>query len=476
MSAAHALRLELSARSSRSRRTATTPRGTSRGRRPARVTRARRLRREGCRDPRACRRLHVRRPCVTNCAMRRASRSGRRATSATAAHSASIGGMPGAASGSGGSARALGVGAGEQVAEPLRARREGADERGDGAEGEPELEDADECADERVAEARRAAVDADDAAADRRACRGCARGWSVSTTVGITTMTSTSTTIVRIGTTARVDGVDARAATTPPGEQQRARDAEHHVDEHAERPQEVAERLHVERDGLAGEHLVLVDVDESRGASAVMGTVKHMDLDALTAARREEWARLDELSRIPASLGRRGRRARHALPSGIRRSRRRQDIGRTQHRRATTSRRMLGARAAAADRRARERPAPDPAVLRAAAARGAVPRALGDARRSPSASWRSPTVVALWVAGDPALVASLGSEAQLEQYAENEFTELLQREPRGGVRRHGLDEQRLDRRAVRAVRHHRGVAASWCSCRTRSASAPPRRS
>nr|BFF10689.1 hypothetical protein GCM10025699_19920 [Microbacterium flavescens] len=28
-----------------------------------------------------------------------------------------------------------------------------------------------------------------------------------------------------------------------------------------------------------------------------MGTVKHMDLDALTAARRAEWARLDELSR-----------------------------------------------------------------------------------------------------------------------------------------------------------------------------------
>src|SRR3546814_6230513 len=33
------------------------------------------------------------------------------------------------------------------------------------------------------------------------------------------------------------------------------------------------------------------------GGSVAMGTVKQMDLDALTAARRQEWARLDELSR-----------------------------------------------------------------------------------------------------------------------------------------------------------------------------------
>lgn len=39
------------------------------------------------------------------------------------------------------------------------------------------------------------------------------------------------------------------------------------------------------------------------------------------------------------------------------------------------------------------------------------------------------TVAALWVSGDPALVASLGSQAQLEQYAENEFTEYYSENP-----------------------------------------------
>src|SRR3546814_20508310 len=39
------------------------------------------------------------------------------------------------------------------------------------------------------------------------------------------------------------------------------------------------------------------------GGSVAMGTVKQMDLDALTAARRQEWARLDELSRARRTSG-----------------------------------------------------------------------------------------------------------------------------------------------------------------------------
>lgn len=39
------------------------------------------------------------------------------------------------------------------------------------------------------------------------------------------------------------------------------------------------------------------------------------------------------------------------------------------------------------------------------------------------------TLVALWVSGDPALVASLGERAQLEQYAQNDFTEYYSQNP-----------------------------------------------
>ena len=131
---------------------------------------------EGCREPRARGAAPCCRRAATNCAMRRASRSGRRATSATAAHAARTGGTPGGAGGQRGGARALGVGAGHEVAEPLRARGEGADERGDRAEREPDLEHADQRADERLAEARRTAVGADDAPADGELAEAAAAG------------------------------------------------------------------------------------------------------------------------------------------------------------------------------------------------------------------------------------------------------------------------------------------------------------
>ena len=62
------------------------PAGTSRGRRPARARRALRPRRRGMPRPRARGAARIFSACPTNCAIRRASRSGSRATSATVAH------------------------------------------------------------------------------------------------------------------------------------------------------------------------------------------------------------------------------------------------------------------------------------------------------------------------------------------------------------------------------------------------------
>ena len=92
---------------------------------------------------------------------------------------------------------------------------------------------------------------------------------AVSTTVGITTITSTSTTIEQD----RHDGLVEHALRDQPRRHEREQHeddhAEDHVDEHAEGAQEVAERLHVEGDGFAGEHLVLMDLDrmDARGGT-----------------------------------------------------------------------------------------------------------------------------------------------------------------------------------------------------------------
>jgi len=146
-----------------------------------------------------------------------------------------------------------------------------------------------------------------------------------------------------------------------------------------------------------------------------------MDLDALTAARRGEWARLDELSRSRQLTGREvdelvtRYRAASADLAEIKTS-----AGRTAHGDHVST--ML-ARA-----RLRLTGAPEN-VLRQ------IPRFF--ALQLPAALYRVrwttlavavgfvavATVVALWVSGDAALVASLGSEADLEQYAENDFTE-----------------------------------------------------
>ena len=152
-----------------------------------------------------------------------------------------------------------------------------------------------------------------------------------------------------------------------------------------------------------------------------------MDLDALTAARREEWARLDELSRSRRLSGREvdelvtRYRAASADLADVKTS-----AGRTPHGDHVST--ML-ARA-----RLRLTGAPENVVRQ-------IPRFF--ALQLPAALYRIrwitliiavafvivATVVAVWISRDPALVASLGSRLQLEQYAQNEFTEYYSENP-----------------------------------------------
>ena len=152
-----------------------------------------------------------------------------------------------------------------------------------------------------------------------------------------------------------------------------------------------------------------------------------MDLDALTAARREEWARLDELSRSRRLSGREvdelvtRYRAASADLADLKTS-----AGRTPHGDHVST---ILARA-----RLRLTGAPEN-VLRQ------IPRFF--ALQLPAALYRLRwltlviavgfiavgTLIALWISGDPALIASLGSRLELEQYAENEFTDYYSENP-----------------------------------------------
>jgi uncharacterized membrane protein SpoIIM required for sporulation len=152
-----------------------------------------------------------------------------------------------------------------------------------------------------------------------------------------------------------------------------------------------------------------------------------MDLDALTAARREEWARLDELSRARHLSGREvdelvtRYRAASADLADLKTS-----AGRTPHGDHVST---ILARA-----RLRLTGAPEN-VLRQ------IPRFF--ALQLPAALYRLRwltlviavgfiavgTLIALWISGDPALIASLGSRLELEQYAENEFTDYYSENP-----------------------------------------------
>ena len=152
-----------------------------------------------------------------------------------------------------------------------------------------------------------------------------------------------------------------------------------------------------------------------------------MDLDALTAARREEWARLDALSRTRQLSGAevdelvtRYRAASADLADA----------------KTSAGRSLQSDHISTMLSRARLRLTGTPDnVMRQ------IPRFF--ALQLPAALYRVRwttlaiavgfvivvTTVALWVSGDPALVASLGSRAQLEDYAENRFTEYYSENP-----------------------------------------------
>jgi len=152
-----------------------------------------------------------------------------------------------------------------------------------------------------------------------------------------------------------------------------------------------------------------------------------MDLDALSAARRDEWARLDELSRTRRLSGSEvdelvtRYRAASADLADIKTS-----AGRT----------AQGDHVSTMLARARLRLTGTPENLMRQ-----IPRFF--ALQLPAALYRVRwttlvialafiaigTIVAFWISRDPALVASLGSEAELEYYAENSFTDYYSENP-----------------------------------------------
>ncbi|GAA5204201.1 stage II sporulation protein M [Microbacterium jejuense] len=152
-----------------------------------------------------------------------------------------------------------------------------------------------------------------------------------------------------------------------------------------------------------------------------------MDLDALTAARREEWARLDELSRT-----------RHLSGAEVDELVIRYRAASADLAEAKTS----AGRSVQSDHistmlaRARLRLTGAPENVMRQIPRFFVlqlPAALYRVRWTTLAIAVGFVIVvatvALWVSGDPALVASLGSRAQLQEYAENSFTDYYSENP-----------------------------------------------
>ncbi|SDH46968.1 stage II sporulation protein M [Microbacterium pygmaeum] len=152
-----------------------------------------------------------------------------------------------------------------------------------------------------------------------------------------------------------------------------------------------------------------------------------MDLDALAAARRQEWARLDELSRTRRPNGEQvdelvtRYRAASADLAEIKTS-----AGRT----------TQGDHVSTILARARLKLTGAPENVARL-----IPRFF--ALQLPAALYRVRwttlviavvfiaivAVVGFWVSGDPALVASLGDQAQLESYAQDEFTDYYSENP-----------------------------------------------
>lgn len=152
-----------------------------------------------------------------------------------------------------------------------------------------------------------------------------------------------------------------------------------------------------------------------------------MDLDALTAARRSEWERLDELSRARALDGPEvdelvtRYRAASADLSEIKTAAGRTGLG--DHVSTILARARLALTGSGTD-------------LRGALPRfflGQLPAALYRLRWTTLAVAAGffvvGTLVAVWIASDPQVLASLGSKADLEYYAEHKFTDYYSDNP-----------------------------------------------
>ena len=158
-----------------------------------------------------------------------------------------------------------------------------------------------------------------------------------------------------------------------------------------------------------------------------MGTVKHMDLDALTAARRGEWERLDELSRRRRLTGaevdelvERYRSASADL-ADIKTSAGRTPTG--DHVSTLLGRARLRLTGAGEN--------PLRGIPRFFALQ--LPAALYGLRWTTLAVALAfiavAALVALWTAGDPVVLATLGAKAELEYYAEHAFREYYSENP-----------------------------------------------
>jgi len=158
-----------------------------------------------------------------------------------------------------------------------------------------------------------------------------------------------------------------------------------------------------------------------------MRTVNQVDLDALAAARRAEWERLDELSQRRRLTGEEVDElvARYQAASAdladIKTSAGRTPQG--DHVSTMLARARL-ALTGASDNVLRQLPRFFLHQLPAA-----LHRVRWTTLAIALAFLATAALSAAWIAGDPAVVATLGSEAQLEQYAEEEFTDYYTENP-----------------------------------------------
>ncbi|MBF4463362.1 MULTISPECIES: stage II sporulation protein M [unclassified Rathayibacter] len=152
-----------------------------------------------------------------------------------------------------------------------------------------------------------------------------------------------------------------------------------------------------------------------------------MDIDALSAARRPQWTRLDQLSRQRRLSGREADELVERYQSAS------ADLATITSTAGSTA---VGARLAVSLSRARGRLTGTRGEPLAAIARFAVlslPAALYRLRwltlAVALATVLVATLFAVWILGDPALLASLGDDAQLRRFAQNDFVDYYSENP-----------------------------------------------